>query len=110
MTHRKFYLLRSLIYLWAVVSIGFAAWKFFAWLQPGPQEAHAWTGERFRQLVSSGGFAIYATCIAIIFSRLKFREPNQCLQCGYDLRASADRCPECGERVPPPNNSKSNPS
>lgn len=39
----------------------------------------------------------------IIARRLKLRRRRrrcQCIQCGYDLRASQGRCPECGTAIP----------
>lgn len=35
------------------------------------------------------------------FRRQRRRKPGTCFNCGYDLRASTERCPECGKAIPP---------
>ena len=59
-------------------------------------------GSRQTALVPCWFFAICAGTLAAVLlwgrrrMRVWLRRQNRCERCGYDLRATPDRCPECG--------------
>ncbi len=50
--------------------------------------------------------ALYAWAAYSSWKDCRRTPPGLCVKCGYDLRASKDKCPECGEPVPKPEEAK----
>ena len=86
---------------------------FFSW-EPRVEYRPAWAGQinryGFRYTRWSNGsaeigvplnviaiaFALGGLCIATLGWRKRRTETGLCPACGYDLRATPERCPECG--------------
>jgi hypothetical protein len=79
-------------------------WSFETHSWPGPPVIPM-KGWSFRLTVSHRAVASAATvilCGVLVHLRRRDRRRrlnSQCVRCGYDLRASPERCPECGTVV-----------
>lgn len=82
-------------------------WGFgYAWAKPtlfafGESESPR-TGSISTLAVPHWFLALLLAILPAIWLR-RWRDripPGHCLQCGYDLRASEERCPECGTEIP----------
>jgi hypothetical protein len=78
-------------------------WEFAGFVYAAPPSPR---GERFRILTFPLWFAsaVLAAPLALairLIKRKRAAKSGRCLSCGYDLRATPDRCPECGRAVPP---------
>ncbi len=73
---------------------------------PQPFLYEFWPGVEFRRRIRILRIPLWMPCLVFaalpayslppIHRRRKRKRLGLCLKCGYDLRASKDRCPECG--------------
>jgi len=54
-------------------------------------EIHFW------QLTSGFASCSFLCFMPPLYKRRRRRKRGMCVKCGYDLRGSSDRCPECGQ-------------
>ena len=71
-----------------------------AWRLPGIQfqaERDAAGRQQFQfRIVTAWLLAATSILPLMALYRMRWRPPNVCRGCGYDLRATPERCPECG--------------
>jgi hypothetical protein len=68
------------------------AFGFDTFPQPDPVQ---WTVDA-PHWAPAAAFALLPVARAVPWFRRRMRRPGLCPHCGYDLRATPDRCPECG--------------
>ena len=76
-------------------------WHGFSYWDNPPAEDPAWIIVTPLWFVLAAFGVLPTTWCIRRFSHIsRRRKPGLCTACGYDLRASTDRCPECGTAIP----------
>ena len=76
---------------------GFHGWHTYFWFGEIVPSAAATTGS-FPLWIPTLTFALLPAYALLPYHRRRKRKKlGLCVKCGYDLRGSKDRCPECGE-------------
>jgi hypothetical protein len=76
-------------------------------IESGVPFAQSTETSRFVELQLAYGWLFIATAILLLLAKLRgFYQRRRvragfCVTCNYDLRASKDRCPECGTLIKP---------
>ena len=95
---------RTAIYVFGVVfllNVPFAVVRAVSRVQSDPLRSATFWGEfEFGSLIFAGiGAMLVRYDRKRLRQDLKTFSKSQCVNCGYDLRASPERCPECGTAV-----------
>lgn len=76
----------------------------FQWLGLGGGRVHSVIYDSFEVALPHWLWVLLAAIPPLIWTRCRLRDRQNtqaglCITCGYDLRASTERCPECGTAI-----------
>lgn len=82
----------------AILGLGFIAGMIWLFVHIHASNVKQLAGFVFFMLAAAG--VLWVIELKSERQRRRYLE-NRCIHCGYDLRASKGRCPECGKHFPP---------
>ena len=89
------------VYWGAMPNAAYDNGTIFLFRDPVPEPYGHWLWVSIKPLLGLAGMATAWSLFRCVRVWTAARRPGVCRKCGYDLRASPERCPECGTAVAP---------